>query len=56
MVKKQSANAGGTRDMSSITGLENPLEEEMVTHSSVLACEMKISLAISINKKCHSHQ
>ena len=33
MVKNPSANAGDTRDV----GWEKPLEEEMVTHSSILA-------------------
>ena len=40
MVKKKKknlpANAGDTRDMSSIPGSGNPLEEEMATHSSIL--------------------
>ena len=36
MVKNRPANAGG-RDTGSIPGLERPLEEEMVTHSSILA-------------------
>ena len=31
------ANAGEVRDMGSIPGLENPLEEEMAPHSSILA-------------------
>ena len=31
------ANAGDTRDMGSILGIEDPLKKEMVTHSSILA-------------------
>ena len=34
MVKNVPANVG---DMGSILGLEDPLEEEMATHSSILA-------------------
>ena len=37
MVKKLSANAGDERDSGSISGQEHPLEEEMATHSSILA-------------------
>ena len=37
VVKKLSANAGDIRDMSSILGWEDPLEEGMATHSSILA-------------------
>ena len=37
VVKNLPANAG---DMSSIPGQEDPLEEEMTTHSSVLAWEI----------------
>ena len=37
MVKHPSADTGDTRDVGSIPGLEDPLEEEMATHSSVLA-------------------
>ena len=40
MVKNVPANVG---DMGSILGLEDPLEEEMATHSSILA--WKISSA-----------
>ena len=36
-VKNLLANAGAARDMSSIPGWEDPLEEGMVTHSSTLA-------------------
>ena len=36
-VKNPPANAGDTGDMSSILGQEGPLEEEMGTHSSILA-------------------
>ena len=37
MVKNLPANAG-VRDAGSIPGLEDPLEEGMATHSSILAC------------------
>ena len=37
MVKNAPANAEGTRDASTIHGLEDPLEKEMATHSSILA-------------------
>ena len=37
MVKNLPANAGDTRDVGSIMGWEDPLEEEMATHSSFLA-------------------
>ena len=37
MVKNPSANAG---DAGSISAWEDPLEEEMVTHSSILAWEI----------------
>ena len=37
VVKKPPANAGNTGDVSSVSGLEAPLEEETATHSSVLA-------------------
>ena len=37
MVKNLPASAGDVRDMSSIPGLEDPLEEGMATHSSILA-------------------
>ena len=36
-VKSLSANAGDIRDLGSIPELEDPLEEEMATHSSILA-------------------
>ena len=36
MVKNPPANAGDTGYMSLIPGWENPLEEEMATHASVL--------------------
>ena len=35
VVKKLPANAGNVRDMGSIPGLEDLLEKEMVTYSSV---------------------
>ena len=39
MVKNPPANAGDgeTRDMGSIPGQEDPLEQEMAIHSSILA-------------------
>ena len=37
MVKNPPANAGDTGDVGPILGQEDPLEEEMVTHSSILA-------------------
>ena len=36
-VKTLPANAGGMRDTVSVPGWEDPLEEEMATHSSSLA-------------------
>ena len=37
VVKNLLASAGDIRDVGSIPGLEDPLEEEMATHSSILA-------------------
>ena len=37
VVKKLPANTGNTGDVGSVSGLEDPLEEEMAAHSSVLA-------------------
>ena len=37
MVKNLPANAGDIRDMDSIPGSEDPLEEGMATHSIILA-------------------
>ena len=37
MVKNPPAKAGDVRDVGLIAGLENPLEEEMAPHSSILA-------------------
>ena len=37
MVKNLYANAGDLRDVGSIPGRDDPLEEGMTTHSSVLA-------------------
>ena len=37
VVKNLLANAGAARDMGSIPGWEDPLEEGMATHSSILA-------------------
>ena len=36
MVKNLPANAGDVRDVGSIPGSEDPLEEGMATHSSIL--------------------
>ena len=40
MVKNSSANARDIRDAVSIPGQEDPLEEDLATHSSVLAWKM----------------
>ena len=40
MVKNPPASAGDTRDMGSILGQEDPLKEEIATHSSILAWEI----------------
>ena len=40
MIKKPPANAGDIRDAVSIPGQEDPLEEGMAAHSSVLAWRM----------------
>ena len=37
MVENSPANTGDMRDAESVSGLGNPLEYEVVTHSSVLA-------------------
>ena len=37
LVKNPSASEGDVRDMDSILGQEEPLEEGMATHSSILA-------------------
>ena len=37
MVKNLPANVGDIRDMGSIMGQEDPLEEGMATHSRILA-------------------
>ena len=37
MVKTLPANTGDTGNVGSSLGLEDPLEEEMTTHSSILA-------------------
>ena len=37
VVKNPPANRGDIRDMGLISGWEEPLEEEMATHSSILA-------------------
>ena len=38
MAKHAPASAGDTRDPGSVSGSGRPLEKEMATHSSVLAC------------------
>ena len=38
--KESACSAGDTEDAGSILGPEDPLEKEMATHSSVLACEI----------------
>ena len=40
MIKNLPANTGDVRDAGSIPGLEDPLEEEMATQSSILAWEI----------------
>ena len=37
VVKSPSANAGDVRDLGSVLGWEDPLEEGMATHSIILA-------------------
>ena len=37
MVKNPPANSGALRDVGLIPGWEDPLEEEMTTHSGILA-------------------
>ena len=37
MIKNQPTNAGDIRDVGSAPGWEDPLEETMATHSSILA-------------------
>ena len=40
MVKNIPVSAEDTRDLGSILGREDPLEEEMATHSGILAWEI----------------
>ena len=40
LVKKLPANAGDRRDVIPFLGLEEPLEEGLATHSSILAWEI----------------
>ena len=40
MVKNLPANAGDANDVGLITGLGDPLEKEMATHSSILTWEI----------------
>ena len=42
VVKNLPANAGDVRDMGSVPGSEDPLEESMATHSSILAWRILI--------------
>ena len=42
VVKNLPANAGDIRDMGSIPGWEDPLEEGMTAHSSVLAWRISV--------------
>ena len=44
MVKNPPANAGDARDAGQSLGQEDPLEEEMATHSSILACGISQSM------------
>ena len=39
MVKNPPANAGDAGDTGSVSGSEDPLHEEMATHSGILAWE-----------------
>ena len=43
MIKDPPANAGDVRDLGSIPGWEDPLEEGMATHSSVLAWRIPLT-------------
>ena len=43
MVKNLPANAGDARDLRWILGREDPLEESMATHSSILAWGMPMN-------------
>ena len=40
VVKNLPANAGDSRDAVCPLGCEDPLEEEMATHSAILACRI----------------
>ena len=40
VIKNLPANAEDVRDVASIPGLEDPLEEGMANHSSILACRI----------------
>ena len=40
VVKNPPATVGDARDVGSVSGREDPLEEELATHSSVLASEI----------------
>ena len=46
MVKNLPANAGHIRDMNLISGLEDPLEKGMATHSSILAWRIAMERGI----------
>ena len=45
MVKNPPANAGNVGDMGSSPRLDDPLEEEMKTHSSILAWRIRMDRA-----------
>ena len=46
MVKNLPANAGDERDVSLIPIWEDPLEEEMATHSSILAWKIPMDRGV----------
>ena len=50
MVKNLIASAGDLRDRGSIVGQEEPLEEAMASHSSILACEIMDSLGLGLQR------
>ena len=58
-VKNPSANAEDIREMGSIPGLEDPLEEGIATHSSILAWRIPMDrgvwLATSIGSQRVGH-
>ena len=46
VVKNPPVSGGDARDLGSIPGLENPLEEEMATHANIIA--WRISWAVEL--------